>query len=165
MFRGRKVIPITPSPALESLDLVQVGIPLYVFSASAIVMRNLDRIVLLRFLGTQSLGYYGLSVNVLTLLMAVPDSLAYVSYPQLVRRFSEAARDPAAIHNRVDRLVRGVAVGLPLAAGLCAIWAPDAVHTLLPRYDACVSPLRVLAFGATGLSLSTFASIDRKSVV
>jgi len=159
MYRGRKVIPLSPSPALEGLDLLQVGIPLYVFTASSIVMRNLDRIVVLRFLGTQSLGYYGLSVNVLTLLMAVPDSLAYVSYPQLVRRFSEAGEDPSAIREQVDRLVRVVAVGLPLAAGLCALWSRDLVHALLPRYDACVSPLRVLAFGATGLSLSAFASI------
>jgi len=159
MYRGRKVIPIAPSPAVECLDLLQVGIPLYVFTASSIVMRNLDRIVVLRFLGTQSLGYYGLSVNVLTLLMAIPDSLAYVSYPQLVKRFSEAGEDPAAIRDRVDRLVRVVAVGLPLAAGLCAIWSRDLVHALLPRYDACVSPMRVLAFGATGLSLSAFASI------
>ena len=159
MIRGRKVIPLTPSPATESLDLLQVGIPLYVFSASALVMRNLDRIVVLRFLGTQALGYYGLSVNVLTLLMAVPDSLAYVSYPQLVKRFTEAAEDPAAIRGRVERLVRGVAVGVPLAAALCAIWARDLVHAVLPRYDACVSPLRVLAFGATGLALSSFASI------
>ena len=159
MYRGRKVIPLAPSPGIESLDLLQVGIPLYVFTASSLVMRNLDRIVVLRFLGTQSLGYYGLSVNVLALLMAVPDSLTYVSYPQLVRRFSEARGDPTAIRDQVDRLVRVVAVGLPLAAGLCAIWARDVVHTLLPRYDACVSPLRVLAFGATGLSLSAFASI------
>jgi O-antigen/teichoic acid export membrane protein len=159
MHRGRRVIPWMPSPAVECLDLLQVGIPLYVFSASGVVMRNIDRIVVLRYLGTQALGYYGLSVNVLTLLMAIPDSLAYVSYPQLVRRFSEAADDPAAIRDRVERLVRGVAVSLPLAAGLCALWASDLVHVLLPRYDACVPPLRVLAFGATGLSLSTFSSI------
>jgi hypothetical protein len=98
-------------------------------------------------------------VNVLTLLMAIPDSLAYVSYPQLVKRFSEAGGDPAAIRERVDRLVRGVALGLPLLAGLCALWARDLVHALLPRYDACVPPLQVLAFGATGLALSAFGSI------
>ena len=79
MRRGKDVFPLWPTPALESLDLLQVGIPLYVFTASTIVMRNLDRIVVLRFLGTQALGYYGLAVNVLTLLMAMPDSLAYVS--------------------------------------------------------------------------------------
>src|ERR1051326_6539131 len=157
--RGRRVFPLLPAPALESLDLLQVGIPLYVFSASSIVMRNLDRIVVLRFLGTQALGYYGLSVNVLTLLMAIPDSLTYVSYPQLVKRYSEAGRDPSAIQERVDRLVRGVAVGLPLVAGLCALWAPELVHVLLPKYDPCVDALRVLAFGATGIALSSFASI------
>jgi PST family polysaccharide transporter len=158
-WRGRRVFPLWPSPALDSLDLVQVGLPLFVFTASSIVMRNLDRIVVLRFLGTQALGFYGLSVNVLTLLMAIPDSLAYVSYPQFVRRFSEAGGDPAAIRDRVERLVRGVAVGLPLLAGLCALWARELVHALLPAYDACVPPLRVLAFGATGLALSTFGSI------
>ena len=157
--RGRGVVPLLPAPALESLDLLQVGIPLYVFSASSIVMRNLDRIVVLRFLGTQALGYYGLSVNVLTLLMAIPDSLAYVSYPQLVKRYSESGQDPASIRDRVDRLVRGVAVGLPLVAGLCAVWAPEVVHALLPKYDPCVDAMRVLAFGATGIALSSFASI------
>lgn len=157
--RGRRLIPLWPAPSPDSLDLVQVGLPLFVFSASGIVMRNLDRIVVLRFLGTQALGFYGLSVNVLTLLMAIPDSLAYVSYPQLVKRFSEAGGDPAAIRERVDRLVRGVALGLPLLAGLCALCARDLVHAVLPRYDACVPPLRVLAFGATGLALTTFGSI------
>lgn len=158
-WRGRRVFPLWPAASVDCLDLLQVGLPLYVFSASGIVMRNLDRIVVLRFLGTQALGFYGLAVNVLTLLMAVPDSLAFVSYPQFVKRFSEAGGDPAAIRDRVERMVRGVAVGLPLLAGLCAIWARELVHALLPRYDACVPPLRVLAFGATGLALSTFGSI------
>jgi O-antigen/teichoic acid export membrane protein len=157
--RGRGVFPLMPVPAVESLDLVQVGIPLYVFTASSIVMRNLDRIVVLRFLGTQALGYYGLSVNVLTLLMAIPDSLAYVSYPQLVKRYSEAGQDASAIAERVQRLVRGVAVGLPLVAGLCAVWAPELVHVILPKYDPSVDAMRVLAFGATGIALSSFASI------
>src|SRR5512143_734931 len=51
--RGRRVVPLLPAPALESYDLVQVGLPLYMYMASSIVMRNLDRIVVLRFLGTQ----------------------------------------------------------------------------------------------------------------
>ncbi len=158
-WRGRRILPRWPAAAVESLDLLQIGLPLYVFSASSIVMRNLDRIVVLRFLGTQALGFYGLSVSVLTLLMAIPDSLVYVSYPMLVRRFSESGGDRASIRERVERLVRGVAVGLPLVAGLCALWSRDVVHAVLPRYDECVAPLRVLAFGATGLSMSAFASI------
>ncbi len=158
-WRGRRHVPLMPAASIESLDLIEIGLPLYVFTVSGIVMRNIDRIVVLRFLGTQALGYYGLSVNVLTLLMAVPDSLVYVIYPQLVRRISEAAGDPAAIRDRVERLVRGVAVGLPPAAGLCALWSRDLVHAMLPRYDACVPPLQVLAFGATGLAMSSFGSI------
>ncbi len=157
--RARHVFPLLPTPAVESLDLLQVGLPLYVFASSSIIMRNLDRIVVLRFLGTQALGFYGLSVNVLTLLMAIPDSLAYVSYPMLVRRYSEAREDPEAIRERVERLVRGVSTALPLAAGLCALWSRDLVHTVLPRYDACVEPLQVLAFGAAGLSQAAFASL------
>ncbi len=157
--RGRKVFPLVPMPAVESLDLVQVGLPLYLFSASSLVMRNLDRIVVLRFLGTQALGYYGLSVNVLTLLMAIPDSLVYVSYPQFVKRYSEAAQDSSVLQPRVDRLARGISVGLPLAAGLCAIAAPGLVHALLPKYDPCVGAMQVLAFGATGIALSSLASI------
>lgn len=159
VHRGRRVFPLVPAPAVESLDLVQVGLPLYLFSASSLVMRNLDRIVVLRFLGTQALGYYGLSVNVLTLLMAIPDALVYVSYPQLVKRFSEAGQDATVLQPRVDRLARGIAVGLPLVAGLCAIGAPALVHAVLPKYDPCVGAMQVLAFGATGIALSSLASV------
>ena len=159
IYRGRGKFPILPAPALECFDLIQVGIPLYAFSASTIVMRNLDRIVVLRFLGTQALGYYGLSVNVLTLLMAIPDSLTYVSYPKLVKLFSQSGQDPESIRERVERMARGVSIGLPLVAGLCALWAPGAVHALLPKYDPCVGAMRVLGFGATGIALSSFASI------
>ena len=159
IHRGRKVFPLVPALATESLDLVQVGLPLYLFSASSLVMRNLDRLVVLRFLGTQALGYYGLSVNVLTLLMAIPDSLVYVSYPQFVKRFSEAGQDGTVLQPRVDRLARGMCLGLPLVAGLCALAAPALVHALLPKYDPCVRAMQVLGFGATGLALSSLASI------
>ena len=159
MRRGRTVFPLVPRPAVDSLDLVQIGLPLYLFSASSLVMRNLDRIVVLRFLGTQSLGYYGLSVNVLTLLMAIPDSLVYVSYPQFVRVYSEAGQKAEVLHQRVERLARGIAIGLPFAAGMCAIVCPALVHVLLPKYDPCVGAMRMLGFGATGIALASLASI------
>lgn len=157
--RGRGVFPLVPRPSMDAVDLVQIGLPLYLFMASSLVMRNLDRIVVLRFLGTQSLGYYGLSVNVLTLLMAIPDSLVYVSYPQFVRRYSEAGQDATVLHDRVARLARGITLGLPLVAGLCAIGCPALVHALLPKYDPCVGAMRTLGFGATGIALSSLASI------
>lgn len=159
LHRARQVLPLVPEPAVESLDLVQIGLPLYTYIASSIVMRNLDRIVVLRFLGTEALGYYGLSVNVLTLLMAIPDALVYVSYPQFVRLFSESKGDGSVLRERVDRLARGMSVGIPFAAGLVAIWAPYAVHLLLPKYDASVGAMRVLAFGATGIALASLASV------
>ena len=162
--RGRREFPLVPAPAMESFDLLQVGIPLYTYTASSIVMRNLDRIVVLRFLGTQALGYYGLSVNVLTLLMAIPDAMSYVSYPQLVKRYSEAGNNPSAIRDHVERLVRGIAIGLPLAAGLCAVWVRDLVHLLLPKYDPSVDAMRVLAFGAPGIALASIASIALMTV-
>lgn len=156
-WRGRRVLPWLPGPSLDCLDLVQVGLPLYLYTASSIIMRNLDRIVVLRFLGTQALGYYGLSVNVLTLLMAVPDSLVYVSYPRFVKGFTEGG--PEAIGGQVERLARGMALGIPLAAGLLALLVRDAVHLLLPRYDASVPAMQALAFGATGVALGSLGSV------
>ena len=156
---GRGVLPLRPAPAAEGLDLVQTGFPLFVYNSSALVMRSIDRLVVLRFLGTKELGYYSLSVNVLTLLMSLPDSVAYVAYPRLLRQFSESGDDPASIRDRAERLVRALTLLLPALSGVGYLWSRDLVLWLLPKFAPGVDAMRVLCFGATGLAIATLASI------
>jgi O-antigen/teichoic acid export membrane protein len=159
MLRGHAVVPLRPAPSRESWALLSVGFPMFMFTMSTFVMRSIDRVIILRSLGTQALGLYGLGVTALTFLLTLPDALAYVLYPQLVRRYREAGDDPAAIRDAVERAVRVLAIAVPALCAIAYLGADDVVEWVLPRFRGGVAALRILCFGAAGLALANLASI------
>lgn len=159
LVRGRRDAPLRWAFGPENRMLMQIGLPMFVFNASTIVMRSLDRLIILRYLGTQDLGYYSLSVMALTFLLYLPDSVGYVVYPQLLRRYGEAGEDPTAIRERVERLLQAMAVSVPLLSGLAYLWTREVVAFMLPKFLPGVTAVRILCFGAAGLALGTIASM------
>jgi O-antigen/teichoic acid export membrane protein len=159
MWRGHAVVPLRMSPSRDSLDLLAVGFPMFMYALSAFLMRSLDRVIILRFIGTEALGLYALAVSAVTFLLTLPDALAYVLYPQLVRRYRESGDDPAAIRGHVDRAVRILAVGTPALCAVAYLGANDVVESFLPRFREGVPALRILCFSAAGMALANLASI------
>jgi O-antigen/teichoic acid export membrane protein len=158
-WRTPRDLVVMPSPGEESFELIRIGFPIFVFFSSMVVMRTIDRIVVLRFLGAEALGYYGIAVMLLNLLLYFPDSVAYVLYPKLLTEFRAAGDDPAAIRDRVVRVVRFVSIALPLFCGLAFIAVRQGMVLLLPSYLPGVSAVRALCFGAAGLALASLGSI------
>ncbi len=159
MWRGHAVVPLLLTPSRDSLRLLAVGFPMFMSSLSGFLMRSLDRVIILRFLGTEPLGLYALAVTAMTFLLTLPDAVSYVLYPELTRRFRQAGDDPAAIRDHVERAVRVLAFGTPALCAIAYLGADDVVEWLLPRFREGVPALRFLCFGAAGLALANLASI------
>ena len=159
MWRGHAVVPLTMAPSRDSLDLLAVGFPMFMYALSGFLMRSLDRVIILRFLGTEPLGLYALGVSAVTFLLTLPDAVAYVLYPRLVRRYRESGDDPAAIRGQVEQAVRILAVGTPALCAIAYLGANDVVEWFLPRFHEGVPALRILCFSAAGLALANLASI------
>lgn len=159
LVRGRRIAPLLTAFGPENLMLVRIGLPMFIFNSSMIVMRSLDRLIILRYLGTQDLGFYSLSVMVLTFLLYLPDSVSYVVYPQLLRRYGEGGEDPTVIRDRVEQLLQAMAVLVPLLSGLAYLWTREIVALMLPKFLPGVSAVRILCFGAVGLAIGTIGSI------
>jgi O-antigen/teichoic acid export membrane protein len=157
--RSRRNAPLSPAPATEGLDVMQAGFPYYVYLASSLMMRQLDRLIILRFLGMEMLGYYGLAVMALGLMLYLPDAVTFVLYPRLQREFAEAGNDPGAIREQVERVLRTLAVFVPALAAVAFFLAGPVVQFLLPDFTPGVTAVRVLCFGATGLVFCNLASI------
>ena len=159
MWQGRAVVPLIPTVARESLTLLSIGFPMFIYTVSNFVMRSFDRIIIFRFLGTHALGLYGLAVMAVGFLLTLPDAIAYVLYPQLVRRYRESGDSPAAIHEQVHRAMRALSVLMPAMCALAYLAADDAVEWLLPSFLDGVPALRILCFSAAGLSLANLCSV------
>ncbi len=158
-WRYPEELAVWPAPRDECVQLVRAGFPIFLYFFSTMVMRTIDRLVVLRFLGAESLGYYGIAVMVLSLLLYLPDSVSYVLYPRLLTEYRAAGDDPAAIRDRVVRVVRLVALLMPLLGGVAFLLARQLLLVLLPDYLAGASAVRVLCFAAAALALASIGSI------
>lgn len=159
VWAGHRVVPLVPAPSRDAITLLQIGFPMFMYTASSFVMRSLDRLIILRFLGTEALGLYGLSVMAVGFLLTLPDAVAYVLYPQLVRRYREGGDSPEAIRDLVHRGIRALSLAMPALCAMVYLAADDVVDWLLPRFAAGVPSLRILCFGAVGLALANLGSI------
>ena len=158
-FSSRKHAPLAPAPGAEGLDLMQTGFPLFVFLASSLVMRQLDRVIILRFLGIEMLGYYGLAVMVLALMLYAPDAVTFVLYPKMQREFSASGNDPESIRPQIEQVLRASSILVPALAAGAFFFAGPSIQFLLPKFVPGVTAVRVLCFGAVGLAFANFASI------
>jgi len=158
-FRGGRFVPLAPAASVDSRLLLTVGFPMFVYVVLNFVMRSLDRLVILRFLGIESLGFYQLAVMAINMLLYLPDSLAYVMYPRILARYHETGSDPGAVREPIERAMRFVSLLLPLFCALAYLAADDAVLWILPRYRAGVPSLRILCFGAAALGLGSLSSV------
>ncbi|MBI5709171.1 MAG: oligosaccharide flippase family protein [Candidatus Eisenbacteria bacterium] len=151
--------PLGPRPSRDSALLLRVGLPMYLYTASSVVLRSVDRLIILRFLGTQKLGYYSLSVIVLGLLLYLPDAIAYVLYPHFLRRYHAEGNRPEAIREQVERSLQVLAVAVPALCGLTFLAARDGAMLLLPRYLPGISAARVMCFAAGAIALANLSSV------
>ncbi len=152
-------VPLMPRPSIDCIELLRVGFPMYLYLGANLVMRSIDRVVVLRFVGVEGLGYYSLGVMALTLLLYLPDSVAYVLYPHFLRRYHEGGDQPEAIRATALRTLRFLTV---VVAGLCGVTflaAREAVVALLPSFIPGATVVRVLCFGAAGLAVANLSSI------
>ena len=159
VWRGRSVVPLLPMPTDDSRRLLVIGLPIFIYSWSNFIMRSLYLVIILRFLGTEALGLYGLAVMAVGFLLTMPDAIAYVLYPRLLRRFREGGDDPAAIRDHVHRAMRALSLFVPALCALGYLASDDVVQWLLPRFNEGVPALRILCFSAAGLSLGNLGSI------
>jgi O-antigen/teichoic acid export membrane protein len=158
-WRGHGEVPIVPRASRETLTLLVAGFPMFAYAGLTLLMRSLDRVVILRFLGTEALGYYGLGVMVMGMLLYLPDSLGYVLYPRLLRDYTAAEGDPEAIRAPVERSMRAISLALPALCALAFIAADDVVIWLLPRFLSGVPTVRVLCFAAAAMGLGSLSAI------
>jgi O-antigen/teichoic acid export membrane protein len=152
-------VEIRPVPSRDVVELLRVGFPMYLYLASTLVMRTLDRIVILRFVGTEALGMYSLAVMAMTFVLYLPDSVSYVLYPHFVRRFNEAGRDVGAIRDRIERVLSGLAVVMPALCGVGFIVAREVAFAVLPQFVEGATAARILCFGAGPLAIANLSSI------
>jgi O-antigen/teichoic acid export membrane protein len=156
-FEGRAIAPFRAAPNAGTQALLARGFPIFLFMATSQVLRTLDRLMILKFLTTQDLGYYSIGLMGVSMLLYIPESVSYVLYPRLIARFA-ATKDADLTARDLLRPLIAVAWVMPFVVGVAVFWMRPLVAFVLPRYLPGVPALSVLLFGTLGLALASLPS-------
>lgn len=157
-IQGASISPLSLVPSEGTRRLLARGFPIFVFHASATMLKSIDRIMILKFLSVEALGYYSVGLMGVSMLLYLPESIAYVLYPRLIARYSET-RDADRTARDIARPLAVVAWVMPLLIGFSVFWVRELVTLFLPQYLPGVRALSTLLFGTLGLSLAVVPSI------
>ncbi len=143
------------------MKLMRKGLPIMAFTLTFLLLRTVDRFLIIGFLGPEELGYYGIAVMLLTFIMNVPTATREVLEPRLMQNLN-----PEALHENYQAFfaepVQSTAVFMGLLSGPVFHLAPEVIDLLLPLYAPGKTAMQIMCFAGYFMAL---AYISRGLVV
>ncbi|MFC1514698.1 lipopolysaccharide biosynthesis protein [Candidatus Omnitrophota bacterium] len=151
MFRSRHYFRLRIRPGLLS-GLIKIGIPLTLIPFLTIVLRTLDRIMILRFLSVKELGYYSLGTLVVNLILYLPIAFQFVSYPYLLERYGKTHQVRSLGRYVIDPTIL-LSFVVPLMIGIVLIVIHLPINYFLSSYAPGLGAIKVIIAGSFFFSL------------
>jgi O-antigen/teichoic acid export membrane protein len=133
--------------------LVAAGLPLMLQNMLWINMTNVDKLVILSRLSTDSLAFYSMAQTIAASVFLVAAGVSRVNGPMMVRRFGETA-DPATLYGMSYRTVIILAYGLPVLVATMWLLGPTFFSIVLPKYKASVPLLDLTGLTFYGMAIT-----------
>jgi O-antigen/teichoic acid export membrane protein len=127
----------------ELKRLSAIGFPIFMGLLILALYNSVDRLMIAKYLGSQSLGYYALGLTISKFLLIAQGGVYSILEPRIYQRYSELGEiqrlkkivlDPMAI----------LACFFPMIMGLAYIGSPYLVYLLLPKYMPSLVCIHIL---------------------
>jgi len=130
------------------LNLISFGVPLMILGVLATILKSVDKIVIINYLGFEAMGFYSVAILATNFLGQIPNAMGIVMIPHLQERYSirDSVED---VRGYIDKAADAFSLLMPVLIGFSWLAAPLMVRWILPQY---VSGVEALQF----LILSTF---------
>jgi len=133
--------------------LVAAGLPLMLQNMLWMNMTNVDKLIILSRLSTESLAFYSMAQTVAASVLLVAAAVSRVNGPMMVRRFGETA-DPSALYGMSYRTVIILAYGLPVLVAMMWLLGPAIFSIVLPKYTASLPLLDLTGLTFYGMAIT-----------
>ncbi len=137
----------------KAKGLSRIGFPIMLAGLVFNLFTTADRLVILRYLGKQALGYYSLSIMATGILLLFPMTVAQIIYPQMSRKYGQTGQPLALTRLIYIPTLYLLAVMVPVLAGVYFLF-PIFVRYFLSQYLPGIPALQITVFGVFFLSLS-----------
>jgi O-antigen/teichoic acid export membrane protein len=155
----------------QAKAIVRVGLPISCVWWMLVFQSSIDRLLLGILASTETVGFYGLGISIISALATLPMVAGRVLYPKMNREIWEGVEgkpDPKIVVEP-SAAVLMVSVNLAMATLACL---PIVYRTILPRYESGLAAGIVLVVGTffytlvrTGTSFLIAASREHKLLI
>jgi O-antigen/teichoic acid export membrane protein len=146
--------------------LMAVGFPLMVQNLMWANMTNVDKLVILSKLSTESLAYYAMAQTVAASLLLVSGAATRVNGPVMIRRFGETG-EAASLYGMLFKTLIVLTYGLPVLVAGIWLAGPLFFTMVLPKYGPSIPLLDFssVAFYAMAVTIgasSLYVALERQ---
>ena len=134
-------------------ELVKAGLPLMAVGFAYSTFMGIDRLMITRYLGLTSLGYYSIALLAMTYADVIPNILSIVIFPNMQESFGQSGSYKSAGQFVLKPTLLS-AYGTPVFLGLAYFTVPYLVQTFLPKYLPGLSSMRICLVGVFFLALA-----------
>ena len=134
-------------------ELIRIGFPNYLIGLVYTLFASVDRLVIVKYLRTEDMGYYAIGLTLLSVLGEAPMTLSQVIGPNLVERYGRA--------NSLVDLVRyveipsmAIAFCFPALLGTVLFGYELLVCYVLPKFGPGLPAVEVLVLGSYFLGVA-----------
>ena len=139
------------------IALLKIGIPLifsgFVFS----ILMSIDKIMIVRILGAENLGFYTIAIMGVAYANTLPSTIGIVLFPRFQERFG-ANDNVEDIKKYLLKPVLVLSYSFPTVLGVIYFVVPVLVHYILPDFAPGITSFKILIIGCFFLSLTPISS-------
>lgn len=133
--------------------LIRYGFPLMILGLTGVVLLTIDKMMIAKFLGLESLGLYSIAVMTSGFISSVPNSIGVVLLPNVSEKYGER-EDIRGLSDYLQKSNHVFSVMMPVLIGLAWFVVPFIIHLLLPKFIGGILALKYLALGTFFVGLT-----------
>ncbi len=133
------------------------GGPVLAFLFVEVLLRQVDKLVIVAHLSRADLGYYGIASTVAGMLMYITSSASFTLFPQFLSKFGKTG-EVSSLARMLKEPTLAFSIFIPIFLAFVYLWIHIPVVHALPKFVPGISAMRVLVCGTLFLSIASLPS-------
>ena len=133
--------------------LIVRGTPLVINTIMFLAFRQLDRVMVIGFLGMTQMGFYSIGNMLCNMIFLIPTSIWQVVAPGFLERGARVKDNPTVLKGEVFHNTVTIAEIIPPAFTFGAFALPFLMQYILPNFEQGILPAQILVLGGFGIGV------------
>jgi O-antigen/teichoic acid export membrane protein len=141
-----------------AIPLLKVGFPIMLIGLADVILRSVDKLMILGMMTPTDLGYYGLAIAISSSIYFIPSVVGQVIYPRFLERYGETG-NPKKLKGYLTKSMLALAYIVPMVTCFIFLTVYLLIAYILPKYEPGLLAAKIVVLSTFFLSVATIATL------